>query len=88
MQQPSMTLRFTNVGFRQLSRLDESVQKRIIQKLEFYCSQNQPLKYAERLTDPRFGEWRFRIGEYRVLFDVEAEEIVVLAVGHGREIYR
>ena len=88
MQQPSMTFRFTKGAFRQLSRLDQITQKRIIEKLDFYCSQDQPLKYAERLTDSRFGEWRFRIGEYRALFDVKADEIVVLAVGHRREIYR
>ena len=88
MPQPSMTLRFTNSAFRQLSRLERNIQKRIAGKLEFYCLQEKPLKYAEPLTNSRFGEWRFRIGEYRVLFDVEADEIVVLAVGHRREIYR
>ena len=76
-----MTLRFTNAAFRQLSCLDRNLQKRIIEKLAFYCLQDQPMKYAERLTDLRFGEWRYRIGEYRVLFDVEPDEI-------RREIYR
>jgi len=88
MQQPSMTVRFTNAAFRQFARLEKNIQERIVEKLEFYCSQDQPLKYAERLTDSRFGKWRFRIGEYRVLYDVEGDEIVVLAVGHRREIYR
>ena len=83
-----MKTRFTKTAFRQLSRLDGSVQKRITEKLEYYCSHDEPLRFAEHLTDHRFGEWRFRIGEYRVLFDIEADEMVVLAVGHRREIYR
>ena len=83
-----MTLRFTNAAFRQLSRFERNIQKRITEKLEFYCSQDQPLQYAERLSDSRFGEWRFRIGEYRALFDVAEDEIVLLAIGHRREIYR
>ena len=83
-----MKTRFTKTAFRQLSRLERNIQKRIAEKLEYYCSQDEPLNFAERLTDHRFGEWRFRIGEYRVLFDVEAGEIVILAVGHRRQIYR
>jgi len=83
-----MTTRFTNSAVRQLSRLERNIQKRITDKLEFYCSQDQPLSFAERVTDSRFGDWRFRVGEYRVLFDVEGDELVVLAVGHRREIYR
>ena len=29
-----------------------------------------------------------RIGDYRVIFDIEDKEIVVLRVGHRRDIYR
>ena len=83
-----MTLRFTNRAFRQLSRLERNLQERIVEKLEFYCSQDRPLQFAEKLQDPRFGQWRFRIGEYRALFDVETETILILAVGHRRDIYK
>ena len=83
-----MTLRFPNAALRQLSRLERNTQKRIVEKLEFYCSQEQPLQYAEKLAHPRVGQWRFRIGEYRVLFDVENDDMVVLAIGHRREIYK
>ncbi|MDH4220892.1 MAG: type II toxin-antitoxin system RelE/ParE family toxin [Candidatus Aminicenantes bacterium] len=34
------------------------------------------------------GGYRFRIGDYRVIFDIEGNEIGVLRVGHRREIYR
>jgi mRNA interferase RelE/StbE len=47
-----------------------------------------PLKHAERLTQPQIGSFRFRIGDYRVVFDLEGAEIVVLRVGHRREIYK
>ena len=44
--------------------------------------------HAERLTEPELGSYRFRVGDYRVIFDLEGDEIVVLRVGHRREIYR
>ena len=46
------------------------------------------MKYASKLTDPSLGTYRFRIGDYRVIFDIEGEEIVVLRVGHRKDIYR
>jgi mRNA interferase RelE/StbE len=47
-----------------------------------------PLNHAERLTESELGSYRFRVGDYRVIFDLEGDEIVVLRVGHRREIYR
>jgi len=34
------------------------------------------------------GSWRFRVGDYRVVFDIEGKKIIVLRVGHRREVYR
>jgi len=50
--------------------------------------EEDPLKYAEKLTDSRLGTYRFRVGDYRVIFDLEENEIVVLRVGHRRNIYK
>jgi mRNA interferase RelE/StbE len=47
-----------------------------------------PLGYAKKMVDPSLGTYRFRIGDYRVIFDIEGEEIVILRVGHRKEIYR
>lgn len=62
--------------------------KRIIAKLKFYLAQKDVLQYAEPLRDHRFGQYRFRIGNDRVLFDVKDDTIFVLKVGHRREVYR
>jgi mRNA interferase RelE/StbE len=40
------------------------------------------------LIDPKLGTYRFRIGDYRVIFDIEGKDIVVLRVGHRRDIYK
>ncbi|MEK6777642.1 MAG: type II toxin-antitoxin system RelE/ParE family toxin [bacterium] len=46
------------------------------------------MNYAKRLTDSRLGSYRFRIGDYRVIFDIEGDQIVVLRVGHRSRIYK
>ena len=50
--------------------------------------EHDPLKYAEPLKQSELRSYRFRIGDYRVVFDLEGDQIVILRVGHRREIYR
>jgi mRNA interferase RelE/StbE len=77
---------YTQRAVRDIQKLDESTKKRIgksLLKLE-----EDPLRYVEKLTDFRLGAYRFRIGDCRVIFDIEDNEIVVLRIGHRRDIYR
>ena len=83
-----MKLVFTRSAFRQFQKLERSVQKRIDGKLRFYISQQNPLKFAESLQDSKFGNFRFRIGDYRIIFDVEGNKIIILKVGHRKDIYK
>ena len=77
---------YTARAIKDIKKLDFSVRDRIGKTLLRY--EGDPLGYGEKLTDAKFGAYRFRIGDYRVVFDIEGEEIVVLRVGHRREIYR
>jgi mRNA-degrading endonuclease RelE of RelBE toxin-antitoxin system len=72
-----------------LRRFEIADRRRIIEKLGFYTAAKDPLAFAKRLSDPKFGEYRFRIGEYRAIFDVRSEVgIVILAIGKRGDIYR
>lgn len=83
-----MELVFSQHAFRELSRLDKKARQRMIAKLEFYAAEQDPLRFAEHLVDAQLGEWRFRIGDYRVIGDYETGKFFVLKIGHRREIYR
>jgi mRNA interferase RelE/StbE len=77
---------FTRRAARDLEALELDVRKRIGETLERY--RQEPLRYARRMAHPTLGGYRFRVGDYRVIFDLEGEEIVVLRVGHRSHIYR
>lgn len=83
-----MEIIFSASALRQLAKLEKTIQKRINEKLDFYLFQSNPLDFAERLTDRQFGDWRFRIGDYRILFDVEKDKIIILKVGHRKDSYQ
>jgi len=83
-----MTYHVTPSAVKDLRGLEIGIQKRIFEKLNFYMNMDNPLTFAKPLRDRKFGEYRFRVGEYRIIFDVRGGEIIVLAIGHRREIYR
>ncbi len=79
---------FRSSAEKKFAKLNSQIQDRIIKKLEFFISTVNPLDFAEPLTHHEIGQYRFRIGDYRVIFDVEDETLVILSVGHRREIYK
>ena len=46
------------------------------------------MKYAIKLSNKNIGSYRFRIGDYRIIFDIDGNDIVILKIGHRREIYK
>lgn len=72
----------------QFAKLDPQTQSAVAKKLTFFISSPNPLSFAKRLTHFGAGQYRFRIGDYRVTFDVKEQTIIVLAIGHRSEIYR
>jgi len=77
---------YTRRAERDIKKLEANAKERVGKALIRYSE--ELLKFAEKLSDPILGEYRFRVGDYRVIFDIEGNEIVVLRVGHRREIYK
>ena len=77
---------YTHRAIRDIDALDTSVRQRVGKTLLRYGP--DPLKHAEPLKQSELGSYRFRIGDYRVVFDLDGDQIVILRVGHRREIYR
>lgn len=61
---------YTHRALKDIQRLDPPVRNRLKTALERYCE--APFEFATRLTSPELGTYRFRIGDYRVIFDIRA----------------
>jgi mRNA interferase RelE/StbE len=69
-----------------IERLNPSVKNRIgVALIRF---RENPLKYSSKLTNSPLGGYRFRIGDYRVIFDLVGDQIVILRVGDRKDIYK
>lgn len=85
-----MTYRITlaPAAARQLRKFDPPVRRRIQAALELLSSDPRPPAATQLIGGA--GEWRVRTGDYRIVYDIEDNEllILVLRVGHRREIYK
>ena len=77
---------------RELSKLDAQQAKRILKFLhERIAKLDDPRSIGEALHGSRLGEfWKYRVGDCRLISKIEDARLVVLVlrVGHRREIYR
>lgn len=49
-----------------------------------------PRIHGKTLSSNRSGQWRYRIGDYRLLCEIHDNELIILAlsVGHRKEVYK
>jgi len=75
---------------KQLKKTDFSAQKEIYRYLKERIATNEdPRRFGKALTADKTGLWRYRVGDYRVICKIEDSTVIilVLAVGHRKEIY-
>ena len=73
--------------FRKLDRYTQRMLKAWIEKNLVNC--DDPRRHGKGLTANRSGEWRYRIGDYRLICEIQDSQLVILAltVGHRRNVY-
>ena len=73
---------------REIVRLPLAVMRRVTAAINGLMSQPRP-PGCKKLSGSR-DEWRVRVGDYRILYEINdrVHEVRVYAVGHRREVYR
>ena len=82
------TIDFRPPAARALERLPRSIQARIRKAIDALAGEPFP-PGVKKLRGPE-GGYRIRVGDYRVIYDVQHERLIVLVVrvAHRREAYR
>ena len=73
--------------FRKLDRYTQKFIKGWIEKNLIDCE--NPRAHGKGLTANRSGQWRYRIGDYRLIANIGDDKLVILAlsVGHRKNVY-
>lgn len=86
-----MNLVFTRVAHKQLMKLSSRVHDAVVRKMSYVATDfgTSELNLDIKKLSDRPG-YRLRVGDYRVIYmiDKPRDELVVLAVGHRREVYK
>ena len=82
---------FTKYALKELKKLDKGTASLIvgwIRKNLEGCE--NPRIHGKGLTADKSGQWRYRIGDYRIIAQIQDEKVTILLVniGHRREIYK
>jgi len=78
---------FKTKALRQLKKLDKSTQRKILERLDL-ISKEEILFSNKRLTKFKLGSFRLRIGDYRLIYDIDGKMITILLLGHRKEVYK
>jgi mRNA interferase RelE/StbE len=84
------TIEFGAFAEKQLLILDRPAQKRLLDWLSDRIDGcKNPRHFGEPLRGDLSGLWRYRVGDYRIICEIQDEKLVVLAlaIGHRRDIY-
>ena len=84
------TVEIDRFAEKQLHKLDRSVQKHLLDWLsERIDGCKNPRHFGEPLRGNLTGLWRYRVGEYRIIYEIQDERLIViaLAIGHRGKIY-
>ena len=84
-------IEWSDQALKALRTLDRPQARRLRDFLsERVATADHPRHLGEPLTGPLGGLWRYRVGDYRLLCRLEDARLIVLvvAVGHRRDIYR
>ena len=69
-----------------LEMLEKKVKARVKKKLKVLSKYEKPLFFAKKLKAKK-NIFRFRAGDYRIVFRLEGNEIILLMVKHRKDIY-
>lgn len=82
-------VRFLDEAKRQLAKLDATIAKRLVKRMTWLAANFEEAR-REALTGDLSGLFKFRVGDYRIIFEILADEqeILIHFLGHRRDVYR
>ena len=81
---------FSKLAIKNLEKLDQFTKRMILDWIDKNLEGcENPRVFGKALTANRKDQWRYRVGDYRIITKIEDDKLVILVItiGHRREIY-
>lgn len=85
-----MNVVFSDKALKQLRKLDVPVSKKILDFVDEVSALENPRSRGKALVGNLSGKWRYRVGDYRLVCEIEDDKILVtvLRIAHRKDVYR
>jgi mRNA interferase RelE/StbE len=84
------TIEYDEGALADLKKLDRQIQREILDYMEKRIGKAQDLRtFGKPLRHSKFGLWRYRVHDYRIICELRDAQpkVLVVAVGHGSSVY-
>lgn len=85
------TVNYSKRAIKALSKIDPSIRQRLLSFIDDTLSGlDDPKQLGKALTGKYKGLWRYRVGNYRLICNIEDNELIILVLelGHRKDIYK
>ncbi|NLM00001.1 MAG: type II toxin-antitoxin system RelE/ParE family toxin [Treponema sp.] len=84
------SIAFESQAEKEFSKLDKTAQQNIFNYLKKLSTLENPRLLGKSLKGNFSDFWRYRVGDYRVICDIDDERILVTVVriGHRKDVYK
>ena len=85
------TIDYADTAIKQLRKLDKPTARRILDYMDQRIARlENPRSTGKALTGPLGDLWRYRVGDYRVICDIQDDtfHVLVVQIGNRRDVYR
>lgn len=79
---------FTEEAAGDIKKIDNTVRKQLHKKILYFQGLDDIKVVAKKLHNPIIGEYRLRVGNFRLLFELDKHTIIVLRIQHRKDVYR
>ena len=85
-----MRIIYSEEALKSLKKLDRPVQKLIISYMDKIALLEEPRARGNALSANLRGFWRYRVGDYRILCEIQDEKLIICLVdiNHRKKIYK
>ncbi|GGE37019.1 type II toxin-antitoxin system RelE family toxin [Streptococcus himalayensis] len=84
------SIEYSKKAQKQIKKLDKQIQRLLFAWIDKHLEgTDNPRAHGKGLTGNHANEWRYRIGDYRFICDIQDDKMVILALefGHRKDIY-
>ncbi len=78
----------TKEAGKDIEKLDMAVKKQLYKKFVYFSELPDIKVVAKKLYNSGVGEYRLRVGNFRIIFDLDKHSLIILRVQHRKDVYR